>query len=102
MQTGCSTTKLSARPSWAYDTPPFSYLQCIILYHLPRRSFANRLRAWKLGRAHVHGKRKRAHRSNKYSGGDTEAFPKPHQRSQFWVGGYKKRDGTKVKGYMRG
>lgn len=68
---------------------------------MPRKSFSNIMRSWKLERASVHKKRAPRPRSNKFSGGDTEALPKPHARQQVWVGGYVKKDGTKIKGYMR-
>ena len=40
-------------------------------------------------------------RSNKFSGGDASKKPRVHSRKGSWVGGYTKRDGTKVKGYYR-
>lgn len=62
---------------------------------------ARSMRRWKLERASVHRKRQRRPRSNKFSGGDKEALPKKHARRQTWVGGYRRRDGTKIKGYFR-
>lgn len=60
------------------------------------------MRRWKLERASVHRKRARRPRSNKFSGGDTEALPKKHERKNVWVGSYKRQGRTKkVKGYFR-
>jgi hypothetical protein len=56
-------------------------------------------RAWKLERASVHRDGKR--RSNKYSGGDKDTRPGPGERQRVWVGGYTRKDGTKVDGYYR-
>jgi hypothetical protein len=56
-------------------------------------------------RASVGGPLRRAQgkraRSNKFSGGDSDTRPRAHSRKGNWVGGYVKRDGTKVKGYYR-
>lgn len=68
---------------------------------MSRWSKVNILRRWKMERASVRRKRVRRARSNKYSGGDTDRRPKPHSAKQMWVGGYRKRDGTRVKGYYR-
>jgi len=69
------------------------------------KSAANKKRAWKMERASVKGPRRQAQgkraRSNKFSGGDTTKKPKGHTRKGLWVGGYTKKDGTKVKGYYR-
>jgi hypothetical protein len=35
------------------------------------------------------------------SGADSTKAPKPYSREQVWVGGYTKRDGTKVEGHFR-
>jgi hypothetical protein len=58
--------------------------------------------SWKLERASVHSAGKRL-RSNKYAKSDTthERKPAPHERGRFWVGGYTRADGTKVKGHYR-
>lgn len=66
-----------------------------------RRVAANIRRAWKLERASVHKKRAKRARSNKYSGGDSDTKPAKHSRKGEWVGGYRRSDGTKVKGYYR-
>lgn len=58
-------------------------------------------RAWKMERASVNMKGKSRPRSNKYSGGDTTKKPASGERSRVWVGGYKRADGTTVKGYYR-
>lgn len=56
-------------------------------------------RAWKLERASVHtGGRPR---SNKHSGGDAGEKPAPGERSRVWVGGYTRKDGTKIEGHYR-
>jgi len=56
-------------------------------------------------RASVMGALRRAQgkraRSNKFSGGDSGKEPAAHSRKGEWVGGYTRRDGTKVKGYYR-
>ena len=57
-------------------------------------------RAWKLERASVHSDGKP--RSNKYSGSDPDRKPGPGERSRVWVGGYTRKDGTKVPGHYRG
>ncbi len=36
---------------------------------------------------------------NKYSGGDKSKTPAPGTRKTYWVGGYKKADGSRVKGH---
>lgn len=54
-------------------------------------------RAWKLERASVTHDGKT--RSNKYSGSDSK--PGPGERQRVWVGGYTKKDGTKIEGYYR-
>lgn len=59
-------------------------------------------RAWKLERASVGGDGHGRARSNKYSGGDVSRRPEPGTRERVWVGGYTKKDGTKVNGYYRG
>jgi len=58
-------------------------------------------RAWKLERASVRVEGKSRPRSNKYSGGDSSRKPEPGTRERVWVGGYTKKDGTKVAGYYR-
>ena len=58
-------------------------------------------RAWKLERASVHVQGKDRPRSNKYSGSDSTKKPAPGARERVWVGGYKRADGTQVKGYYR-
>lgn len=57
-------------------------------------------RAWKLERASVSGANRS--RSNKYSGGDPGKKPATGSRQRVWVGGYTKKDGTKVEGHYRG
>ena len=72
---------------------------------MPKRSAAQKAadkkRSWKMERASVHKKGAKRARSNKYSKGDTTKKPKGHSRKGEWVGGYSKKDGTKVKGYYR-
>jgi len=58
-------------------------------------------RAWKLERASVSAEGKSRPRSNKYSGGDSGKRPGPGERERVWVGGYTKKDGTRVAGYYR-
>jgi hypothetical protein len=58
-------------------------------------------RSWKLERASVTDRSRSRPRSNKYSGGDTTKRPSPGSRSQVWVGGYTRADGSKVSGYYR-
>ncbi|MBI4022369.1 MAG: hypothetical protein HY372_03340 [Candidatus Andersenbacteria bacterium] len=58
-------------------------------------------RSWKLERASVHRAGARRPRSNKYSGGDVGSKPRDHARKGAWVGGYRRRDGRRVKGYYR-
>lgn len=57
------------------------------------------VRAWKLERASV--TRDGKSRSNKYSGGDSKSEPGPGERQRIWVGGYTKKDGTRIEGYYR-
>lgn len=57
-------------------------------------------RAWKLERASVDEPGQSRPRSNKYSGSDSKQKP-PADRTRVWVGGYKRADGTEVKGYYR-
>jgi hypothetical protein len=40
-------------------------------------------------------------RSNKYSASDSKPTPRRGERSRVWVGGYKRADGTRVKGHYR-
>ena len=63
---------------------------------------ASTKRSWKLERASVSSASKSRSRSNKYSGGDSHKRPAPGSRDQVWVGGYKRADGSKVKGHYRG
>ena len=58
-------------------------------------------RKWKMERASVNKADKNRPRSNKYSSGDSSRKPAAGERSQVWVGGYTKQDGTKVEGYYR-
>jgi hypothetical protein len=58
-------------------------------------------RTWKLERASVKTAGSNRPRSNKYSGGDSGKKPAPGTRSRAWVGGYTRKDGTKVEGYYR-
>ena len=58
-------------------------------------------RSWKLERASVSMSSKSRPRSNKYSGGDSSRKPASGSRSQVWVGGYTRADGSKVSGYYR-
>lgn len=57
-------------------------------------------RAWKLERASVHTGSGRP-RSNKYSGSDSKGRPGPGERQQIWVGGYTRKDGTRIEGHYR-
>ena len=56
-------------------------------------------RAWKLERASV--SRGGETRSNKYSGSDSKPEPAPGERQRAWVGGYTRKDGTRVEGHYR-
>ena len=62
-------------------------------------------RAWKLTRATVHRKARRAmahpEKSNKYSPHDSDRRPAKGSRNRVWVGGYKRSDGTYVAGHYR-
>jgi hypothetical protein len=58
-------------------------------------------RTWKLERASVDQSNRSRPRSNKYSGGDSGKKPASGSRQRVWVGGYTKKDGTKVDGYYR-
>lgn len=58
-------------------------------------------RAWKQERASVTVAGKSRPRSNKYSAPDSKKKPLAGTRERYWVGGYTKADGTKVKGYYR-
>ena len=58
-------------------------------------------RAWKLERASMSADGKPRPRSNKHSGGDSGKMPGPGERERVWVGGYTKKDGTKVCGHYR-
>lgn len=60
---------------------------------------ATRGRSWKMERASVDVKGKERPRSNKYAKSDDDE--KPEDRSRFWVGGYRRSDGTKVRGHYR-
>lgn len=62
---------------------------------------ATKTRAWKQERASVSTAGGRT-RSNKYrAGADSAAAPSAGSRQRFWVGGYVKRDGTRVPGHFR-
>jgi len=58
-------------------------------------------RAWKLERASVHRAGKARAHSNKYSHSDSGKKPAVGSRQRVWVGGYKKADGTQVRGHYR-
>ena len=58
-------------------------------------------RSWKMERASVLQADKSRPRSNKYSASDSSRKPAPRHSRQIWVGGYKRADGSKVKGYYR-
>ena len=58
-------------------------------------------RAWKTERASVSKAAASRPRSNKYSGGDAGKKPGAGDRSRVWVGGYTRKDGTKVGGHYR-
>ena len=58
-------------------------------------------RSWKPERASVSSRGNSRPRSNKYSGSDSKKMPAAGSRSRAWVGGYKRADGSKVKGYFR-
>jgi hypothetical protein len=62
---------------------------------------STRGRSWKGERASVNTKGKSRPRSNKYSGGDKGKKPAAGSRTQVWVGGYRRADGSKVSGYYR-
>jgi hypothetical protein len=56
---------------------------------------------WKIERASVSRKSASRPRSNKYSRSDASERPDPGDRSRVWVGGYTRRNGTKVHGHYR-
>jgi hypothetical protein len=58
-------------------------------------------RSWKTERASVTVADKSRPRSNKYSASDSKKRPSPGSRSQVWVGGYQRADGSRVKGHYR-
>jgi hypothetical protein len=58
-------------------------------------------RSWKNERASVTVRARSRPRSNKYSGSDSKEPPAAGERDRVWVGGYKRADGTQVKGYYR-
>ncbi len=45
-------------------------------------------------------KKERARR-RKFSGGDEHRTPKPRTRKGYWVGNYRRRNGTLVRGHFR-
>lgn len=57
--------------------------------------------SWKNERASVSRRGAKRPRSNKFSGSDTTRRPAAGTRSQVWVGGYTRGDGTQVAGYFR-
>jgi hypothetical protein len=58
-------------------------------------------RSWKLERAGVRKKGAARSRSNKYSRSDQTKRPAAGTRTRVWVGGYRRADGTKVRGHYR-
>ena len=52
-------------------------------------------------RATVHRKGSDRPRSNKYSASDTDERPAKGSRTRVWVGGYRRKDGTRVEGHYR-
>ena len=58
-------------------------------------------RSWKGERASVTVKSKSRPRSNKYSKSDGKKKPAAGSRDRVWVGGYRRADGSKVRGYYR-
>ena len=56
---------------------------------------------WKLERASVHHKGAARAKSNKYTKNDADQRPAPHTRSKVWVGGYSRKDGTRIEGHFR-
>jgi hypothetical protein len=58
-------------------------------------------RAWKMTRASVHKKNRSEPRSNKYTKHDHDKRPAAGTRGRVWVGGYTRRDGTRVEGHYR-
>lgn len=54
-------------------------------------------RAWKNERASVNKKNNSRPKSNKYSASDSSK--RKDNAEQYWVAGYTRRDGTKVKGH---
>ena len=59
---------------------------------------------WKGERAGYKKFGQKGYRSNKYrfrSGADSAKEPGPGKRGKFWVGGYVRKDGVKVKGHYR-
>lgn len=57
--------------------------------------------SWKNERASVSRKGAKNPRSNKYSKSDQTRRPRKGERSRVWVGGYRRKDGTEVKGHYR-
>jgi hypothetical protein len=58
-------------------------------------------RSWKLERASVSVSGAGKPRSNKYSRSDRDQKPAPGERERVWVGGYRRADGTQVRGHYR-
>lgn len=57
-------------------------------------------RAWKMERASVRRQNRSRPRSNKYRPeADLGARPAPGSREFYWRGGYRRRDGTYVRGH---
>lgn len=58
-------------------------------------------KAWKMERASVHRAGKQRAHFNKYSHSDSNEKPAAGSRQRVWVGGYRKADGTEVRGHYR-
>lgn len=58
-------------------------------------------RSWKMERASVNRSGRSRADSNKYSRGDESRRSRRGDRTRVWVGGYTRRDGTRVEGHYR-
>jgi hypothetical protein len=58
-------------------------------------------KAWTMERASVTVAGEGSPHSNKYSSNDSDQRPMAGTRERVWVGGYRRSDGTKVRGHYR-
>ena len=58
-------------------------------------------KAWTMERASVTAAGEDRPHSNNYSGNAGDQRPEPGTRERVWVGGYRRSDGTKVRGHYR-